>query len=273
MKAFILGLAAMLAFTAASAQAASPFTFTITAESSSGVLPTDLWGYSSFEGGEKFNVNRVLRDNIFTIGNYRYITHMADITYDRLGGYRDTTVLSANGADGTHAPDYVYFKATATATPGADQSAPMTVEVSSDVSGTYSTVKDPRFPNVNTYPASATVAAADSHNAADLTNISYGHTWFNKDGRFFVYHSSNDKTIPAEGSLELGVLFYLPAQLHATSFTFDLTGPLYDTGLHHFSETIYLDTEVQAIPEPTTWAMLLTGIGIVGAARRRKTAA
>jgi hypothetical protein len=275
MKAITLGLAAALAFSAASGQAAAPVTFTVTVESGAGVLtPTYISGYSYFDGGNKLNINTVLRDEAYTFGNERYVYHWADTSYDRQGGYRDTAYWSVDYAGPAQAPDYVYFKATAAINPDADQTVPMTFDAFTTVRGTYSSVTDPRFPNVKLYPASVTIASANSHNAADLVLPTYGRTtWFRPDGTFSADDFSGEKIIPAGGTADFSVLLYVPAQLHATSYSIDLTGPLYDIGLHHFSETNFLGYEVQAVPEPTTWAMLLAGVGILGAARRRKTAA
>ncbi|GGY97879.1 PEPxxWA-CTERM sorting domain-containing protein [Pseudoduganella plicata] len=273
MKIITLGLAAMLAFSAAQVQAAGPVTFTITAESGAGALtPTYSNTNSLFSGSEKLNVQTVLRDESYISGSYRYVYHYADSTYDQQGGYQDSTHWSVYKADVAQAPDYIYFKASAEISPDADQTVPMTVKLYSTAGGTYSSVTDPRFPNVNLLPASATVAVANSHNAADLTTAPYSYTWFNADGTFDVSNFA-DIVVPAGGTADMAVLFYLPAQLHATSYSFDLTGPLYNEGLHHFSETNYLGYEILPVPEPSTWAMLLAGVGIVGVARRRKTAA
>ena len=275
MKFLTLGLAATLAFSAAQVQAASPITFTITAESSAGVLtPGNMFNYSSFEGGDKLNVQTVLRDETYTYGNARYVYHWADRHYDRQGGYRDDFWWTFDRGDAALAPDYVYFKASAVSNPNAHQTVPMTIKVSSYLSGTYSLVADPRFPNVSIQPGPVTVASADSHNPADLISLAGPHdTFFNADGTFFVGGYRADKIIPAGGAIDMSVLFYMPHQLHATSYSFYLGGSLYDEGLHHFSDTDFLGYEILPVPEPSTWAMLLAGVGILGVARRRKTAA
>ena len=275
MKFITLGLAATLAFSAAYVQAASPIIFSITAESGAGALtPSYIFTDSYFEGGDRLNVQTVLRDVTETYGNTRYVYHWADTNYDRQGGYRDHFWWAFHGGDAALAPDYIYFKASALPNPNAGQMAPMTVAVSSYLSGTYSTSADPRFPNVTLNPGPVTVASADSHNPADLISVpGPNDTWLNADGTFFVAGYRAEKLIPAGDTVDMGVLFYIPAQLHATSYSFNLDGSLYDEGLHHFSDTSFLGYEILPVPEPSTWAMLLAGVGILGVARRRKSAA
>lgn len=275
MKLSSLGLAATLAFSVAPAQAASPITFNITAESGAGALPESFaTSYTSFVGGDKLNMRTVVSEETFTFGGYRHVYRWSDTTYDQQGGYRDTAYWLFYDGDAAHAPDYVYFKATASIDPEANQSVPMTITTSSSVSGTYSGVSDPRFPNVSLYPGTVTVAAANSHNPVDLINISsYGSTSFYPDGTFYSNVYYGDLVVPPGGTADMSVLFYLPSQLYATSYSFNMSTPLYDEGLHHFSERTYLDFQILPVPEPSTWAMLLAGVGILGIARRRKNAA
>jgi len=53
-----------------------------------------------------------------------------------------------------------------------------------------------------------------------------------------------------------------------------LDGPAYDFGTHQRTDRImlYFEPIQLPVPEPTTWAMLLAGVGILCIARRRKNA-
>jgi hypothetical protein len=278
MKALTLGLAAALAFSAAWANA-SVIDLTIEGESNYGPVPVNLWSESRFEGGDKVNATTILRDETVTFADQRWITHWADTSYDRQGGYREQLVGTyyTNYANGNH--DYVYFKATAAAGFDTHLAVPNTVTASSFVSVVCTTPVAPCFPNLTLSPAAATIAIADSHDPADLTGTSSVHTSFDADGSYTVSYTGVEKLIPTGATLDMGVLISLTAELQATLydqpvlFGLVLTGPLYDIGLHHFSESTYLGFEIQAIPEPATWAMLLAGVGIVGIVRRRKTVA
>lgn len=274
MKAITLGLAAALAFSLAPVQAASPITFTITAESGAGALAeNNYFSYTSFEGGDRLNVQTVIRDETSIYGGRRYVYHVSETTYDQQGAYKDMAFWTFSTGDAARAPDYVYFKASASISPDADRTVPMTIQALGSVYGTYTTrAADPRFPNVALYPNAVTVASAASHDPADLTVSGSGSTWFDPNGTFATNYYG-DMVIPTGGSADMGILFYFPAQVHATGYSLSLISPLYDEGLHHFTERTLLGFDVSPVPEPSTWAMLLAGIGIVGIARRRKTAA
>lgn len=270
MKAITLGLAAALAFSAAPAMAAAPVSFVITADSENGqVTPTIVSSYSNFFGGDRINVQTVLRNEVYTFENYRYTYRYADTTYDRQGTYDEMTFWSIDYETEAQVKNFIHFKATATIKPDADQTLPVDVRLWTNVKGTYTSSMDPRFPNVVLRPADVTFALANSKELADLTNVK-GYQSFELDGTFNAFNFS-DIVVPAAGSADVGMLAYLPAQLQGTAFTFSLSTA--NTGLHHFSESTYLGYDVQAVPEPTTWAMLLAGVGILGVARRRKTAA
>lgn len=273
MKSITLGLAAALAFSLAPVQAASPITFTINAESGAGALrENNFFTYTYFEGGDRLNVKTVFRDETAIYGDRRYVSHVSETTYDQQGAYRDAAYWTFSTGNAAHAPDYIYFKASASISPDVNRTAPITITASGYVEGTYTSASDPRFPNVSLHSGAVTIAAAESHDPAELTTSYGGPAWFNPDGSFSTSYSG-DVVIPAGGSVDIGLLFYFPAQLHATSYSLRLISSPYDEGLRHFTDRTLLGFDVSPVPEPSTWAMLLAGVGIVGVARRRKTAA
>ncbi|AXA94795.1 hypothetical protein DPH57_18770 [Massilia sp. YMA4] len=116
-----------------------------------------------------------------------------------------------------------------------------------------------------------TLSLGFSNDKADLMTIGHGEAG---NGRFFVGgHLDAIKIVPGTNQFEF--LVSAPPEVDPGNVFINIFGPAYDAGIRHFEQKYFTGSNVSIlpVPEPTTWAMLLAGVGILGVARRRKTAA
>ncbi|HEX8606295.1 MAG TPA: PEP-CTERM sorting domain-containing protein [Pseudoduganella sp.] len=268
MRKHFSALALLLSATAV--QAAPLFTFNLTANGSTGEIasqPLILTYFSS--SSERQNETSVYRDEVWDYGSTRFVTHYADVSYQQHGSYYDSYTFGFNNDTATEASKYVlltgsvsYDQARANGTASLDMSA--------NISGTYTrTPPNPRFPGVRQGPAVPTFAAAQSIDPAELVDLN-SRAWFNQDNTFYT-DTDSTFTIGSGGS-ELALLLYSTPGLNSEFYSLSLTSHGYDTGLHQFTEVQYLGYEILPVPEPSAWAMLLAGAGVLALSRRRRAA-
>lgn len=109
--------------------------------------------------------------------------------------------------------------------------------------------------------------APQPHSASLLGNNSMGGTSFKSAGvfRFEIPDMTRVFSLAKEGEFRgvaAGTPVYLQTQAEKARYNFDV----YDLSGAPFDYTV----RISAVPEPATWAMLITGFGVAGAMIRRR---
>jgi PEP-CTERM motif len=270
MKARILGLTLAATFAMPTTHAAvMQFDFTVIGAdgSTQNVKP---FTYTASESPivERANEAVAYRDESYVFGNNRYIYHYLDTSFDQTSSRSDRYSLNLDSTTG--AQDFVYIKGTVSYDP-ASLPANASLNALVSASGTYTPRVNPLFPNVALLPGAPTIAMAQSTNPADLAMGHYAISSYTADGTFFSAHSE-DVVLNDTGRTELEFLLYGGTGLTLESSMVYLTGYSY-VSTERLTESRFIGMEILPVPEPSTWAMLLAGVGILGIARRRKNAA
>lgn len=268
MKTRFGALALLLAAAVTSAHADPLITFDLTASGASGPLAVTTYSGSAFAGnGIRVNETVSYHDIVETYGNYQYTWHYSAVSWQEQGSYYDYFAANVSGAT---AGQSVLLTGSASVDAG-HASGPVTFDGFSSITGTYTPVTNPAFPGLVIPPGAPAFASGLS---ADPAQWATQPAFANFAPNLAFSASANvSYTIDADGTSDLGFLLYAPDGLHADYFSLYLNGQLYDAGLYSFAESNYLGFDVVAVPEPSTWAMLLAGAGVLGFARRRRTAA
>jgi hypothetical protein len=257
MKKHFQALALLLA--ASAAHADPVFNFNLTATNQAGAVSINPYTFTYFSAAdERQNVSTVYWDDIWDFGSTRYVWHYADVSYQQQGSYRDSWYMNVSDASADTGIQYLYLTGTVSYDPMRINGV-ASVDAWADISGSYTMTPNPLFPSVVQLPAFPSVAAAQSIDPANLKTVR-GWQYFDQDDGFSA-NASMTFAIDNSGESELGFLLYSPSGLNPQSYWVSLTGQAYDTGLHQFNETQYLGFEILAVPEPSTWAMLLAGAG------------
>ncbi len=144
--------------------------------------------------------------------------------------------------------------------------------------------------NYNTSNSNATTIGAFLGNPAGLSAPTATHilnnTYFLFTGQTFLNAGNNSFSIPHDDGLELaiggiGIVLSQPGPTAAVTSPFNVVAP--SAGLYNFTlafgeteggpSVIRFDVNGSpgGIPEPTTWALLMVGFGMVGFAARSRT--
>jgi len=274
MKARILSLAFAATSMLPAAQA-SVLSFDFTVSGAGGTTPSyiETLNANFIESGPRSNIVENRYDEVAIYGNNKYITHYANTTYDVYGFYKDAYIFSGSVSGPEGGTRYAYISGTVTFDPTAATNmaeGPATMDAGMLFSGTYALAYDPEFPSIPVLPPSPQLAFGHGTEKADLVPVT-ATTSFNAGYFSLVGYDDAISLVPGKNAMQF--MFYANPALNPGITTAHIFGPAYDFGTHQRSERLVLGYEVLPVPEPTTWAMLLAGVGILGIARRRKNAA
>lgn len=224
--------------------------------------------FSSF--GDKSNVRVTYRDEVVELFGTKYLHHYEDTAYDQWGGFLDRYRLTISG-DQIQGSNFALFNSTMTIGREAASSYMRTAKVTLWAGADYSS-SIPGFPYVEQMPLPPVFGQS----------WLAGNPWAMSTLQSTTYWNTNWKQVSGFANMDIWVgetatrdfLAYTGQGLTPRDFTMVVAGAVYDEGLHHRTESRWMSFDIMTpVPEPTTWAMLLAGVGIVGIARRRKTAA
>lgn len=274
MKARILGLA-LAALTAMPAAQAGIVSFDFTVTGAGGTIPSFVETRSTnfVENAPRMNAVAGSYDEVTFFGNSKLVSHYATSTYDVSGFYRDIYDFNGDvsGPDGS--AKYAYLSGVVTFDPSAAHNmgeVSPAMDASMLFSGTYVQAFNPEFPSIPMLPTAPQMAVGYGTTKADLTPLP-ASTSFN-NGMFSQVNFIDGIPLVA-GQNALQFLLYAGADLDPSMTLARVAGPAYDFGTYQRTERAFLGYEILPVPEPSTWAMLLAGVGILGIARRRKNAA
>jgi hypothetical protein len=274
MKARIFGLALAAAVAMPAAQAGVT-QFNFTAVGANGATPwySETRNTAFVQEGARTNILNGTYDKIETFGNWQYITHYATSSYDVTGYFQDEYIFNGEVAGPADGAKYGYISGTVTLDPSAASNMadrPATLTTSMMISGRYTPSFVPGFPTVSIPPSQPLIAVG--HDSTDLVTLYSNPTFYNE--QFTLTGYASDISLES-GNNALAILLYVGPGMEPGMTLARISGPAYDLGTYHRTEETYLGYDVVQlpVPEPSTWAMLLAGVAIVGVARRRKTAA
>jgi hypothetical protein len=265
MKTKLIALAtALLAFTnAVAATTTGITTFDIRAYGDNGTELSMLGGFYNsyfYATGEKTNVTTTYHESFWLdpSGGYtaRYLLHHYDIE----GYYQDWYKTTYYSMEPYVLTSSLLVNATVSLDPtaAARLSGPGKLQLDITIAGEYSGDGKPYL------------ARAASHNSADLAEVALRKEYDSEGGVGYragittpFQVDSQDFQLSITGGPEAANNFYM----------FVFNSATYDYGIHHRVDYESLPPITTPVPEPTTWAMLLAGVGILGVARRRKSAA